>query len=72
VTSIRNQVVTIIAWMKERGANYDSIVNQNTKDAYSRGEDYDVQELILLMGILLLRLSRTRARFEMKISPQTV
>ena len=38
--------------MKERGANYHSIVNQNTKDAYSRGEDYDVQELILLMGIL--------------------
>jgi hypothetical protein len=52
VTGIRHQVVTIIAWMKERGVDYDSIVNQNTKDAYSRGEDYDYQELILFMGIL--------------------
>jgi hypothetical protein len=52
VTGIRNQVVTIIAWMKERGVGYDSIVSQNTKNAYSRGEDYDFQELILFMGIL--------------------
>jgi hypothetical protein len=52
VAGIRKQVVTIIAWMKERGVDYDSIVNQTTKDAYSRGEDYDVQELILLMSIL--------------------
>ena len=52
VTGIRNQVVTIIAWMKERGVDYESIVSQNTKDAYSRGEDYDIQELILFMGIL--------------------
>jgi len=52
VTSIRNQVVTIIAWMKQRGVDYDSIVSQNTKDAYSCGEDYDFQELILFMGIL--------------------
>jgi hypothetical protein len=52
VAGIRKQVVTIIAWMKERGVDYDSIVGQNTKDAYSRGEDYDIQELILFMGIL--------------------
>jgi hypothetical protein len=52
VAGIRKQVVTIIARMKERGVDYDSIVGQNTKDAYSRGEDYDIQELILFMGIL--------------------
>jgi hypothetical protein len=52
VAGIRHQVVTIIALMKERGVDYDSIVNRNTKDAYSRGEDYDYQELILFMGIL--------------------
>jgi hypothetical protein len=52
VTGIRNQAVTIIAWMKVRGVDYDSIINQNTQGAYSRGEDYDLQELILFMCIL--------------------
>jgi hypothetical protein len=52
VTGIRNQAVTIIGWMKERGVDYDSIISQNTKDAYSRGEGYDFQELILFMSIL--------------------
>jgi hypothetical protein len=59
VTGIRNQVVTIIAWMKERGVDYDSIVNQNTKDTYSRGEDYDVQEL----GSELINLCASTIRY---------
>ena len=52
VTGIRNQAVTIIAWMKVRGVDYDSITNQNTQGTYWRGEDYELQELILFMCIL--------------------
>jgi hypothetical protein len=52
VTSVRNQAVAIIAWLKARGVDYDSIINQSTKDAYSAGEGYDSQELILFVCIL--------------------
>jgi len=54
VTGARNTATHLVDQIKKKGINYDSIVGTNVAFDYSKGSEYDSQELNLFTAILFM------------------
>ena len=52
-TGARNDAKHLVCQMKQKGIDYDSILGTNVASEYSKGSEYDKQELTLFMIILI-------------------
>ena len=59
-TGARNDAKHLVCEMKKKGIDYDSILSTNVASEYSKGSEYDKQELnlfaVILIGPVLLPL----------------
>jgi hypothetical protein len=53
MTDARNQILTVVAWMKEHGLDYTAITDVDLSKAYASGEDYDFREFLWFLIILV-------------------
>jgi hypothetical protein len=53
MTGFRNQAVTTVNWLRQKGIDFDAIAAQSTQGDYSAGESYDLQELAFFLAILV-------------------
>jgi len=52
-TGARNDAKHLVCQMKKKGIDYDSILGANVASEYSKGSEYDKQELTLFTVILI-------------------
>jgi hypothetical protein len=59
-TGARNDATHLVCQVKKKGIDYDSILSTNVASEYSKGSEYDKQELnlftVILIGSMLLPL----------------